>query len=183
MTPCDTSAASAFGHGLIQPASPNSAVQMTSIDSRSMSLSDAASRRTSCSRCWVASAGSGSTTTRYSPFAASVHAFAAAGNEPPFCGAVYQWRVGVDSAPAPPPHPVSPSASRASAPAPQRSRRLIMHRRRYPRCGRHKPVSAVARLNAAFVARHGRQQLVRSGVHAVAPRRRRSCAIARRTRP
>ena len=73
-----------------------------------MSPSSAASRRTSCSRCWLASAGSGSTTTRYSPFAASVHCSAAVANEPPFCGAVYQWSVGVVSAPAPPPQPLSP---------------------------------------------------------------------------
>ena len=76
--PRDLARASAFGHGMIQPASANSAVQMTSIEMRSMSLSSAARRRTSCSRCWVASAGSGSTTSRYSPFAASVHCFAAA---------------------------------------------------------------------------------------------------------
>jgi hypothetical protein len=47
------------GQGRIQPASASSAVQITSMPIRSMSGSRAASRRTSCSRCWSASAGSG----------------------------------------------------------------------------------------------------------------------------
>ena len=67
ITPSLTWAARAFDQGRTHFASANSAVQLTSIEMRSMSLSSAANRRTSCSRCWLASAGSGSTAIRYRP--------------------------------------------------------------------------------------------------------------------
>jgi hypothetical protein len=54
-----TSTRLAPDHGLIHPASANSAVQMTSMPMMSMSLSSAARRRTTSSRCWSALVGSG----------------------------------------------------------------------------------------------------------------------------
>ncbi|HZI91232.1 MAG TPA: hypothetical protein VFD31_06360 [Thermoleophilaceae bacterium] len=44
-------------HGWIHPASANSAVQITSMPTRSTLESSAASRRTISSRCWFASVG------------------------------------------------------------------------------------------------------------------------------
>jgi hypothetical protein len=56
-TPSRAFAASAPFHSLIQPASANSAVQITSMPTMSMSESSAASRRATSSRCWSASVG------------------------------------------------------------------------------------------------------------------------------
>ena len=50
-------------HSRSQPALANSAVQITSMPMMSMVESSAPSRRTSCSRCWLASVGSSSTLT------------------------------------------------------------------------------------------------------------------------
>ena len=55
--PSRARSARAPSHGRIQPASANSAVQMTSIPMMSMSESSAASRRATSSRCWSASVG------------------------------------------------------------------------------------------------------------------------------
>jgi hypothetical protein len=66
--PCSTSAvrlaASAASKGRKKPALANSATNGGSRLITSMELSCAASRRTSCSRCWDASVGSTSTSTR-----------------------------------------------------------------------------------------------------------------------
>ncbi len=57
-----TSCSSPASNGLIQPAFANSPVQTTSMPMRSMESSRAASRRTSCSRCWSGFVGSDSAT-------------------------------------------------------------------------------------------------------------------------
>jgi hypothetical protein len=58
MTPAVAASRFAPAHSSIQPASANSAVQLTSMPMMSMSASLAARRRTISSRCWSASVGS-----------------------------------------------------------------------------------------------------------------------------
>src|SRR5215218_10539176 len=100
MTPSPIADASAFDQGTIHRAPANSAVHTTSIEMRSIDESLAARRRTSCSRCCVASAGSGEISMRYLPLAARVQFSAAWTVEPPDSGRAYQVTVGVDRAPA-----------------------------------------------------------------------------------
>src|ERR1700712_4464758 len=90
--------ASCFDHGTIHFAPANSAVHTTSIEMRSIDESFAARRRTSCSRCWVASAGSGEISILYLPLAAAVPFFAACTVEPPDSGRAYHLTVGVERA-------------------------------------------------------------------------------------
>jgi hypothetical protein len=110
MTPSLSWASSFLGHGFTQRALANSAVQMTSMEMRSMLESFAASRRTSCSRCALASAGSSWISISYLPFAAFVHCSAAATVDPPLSGRAYQFTVGVLAATATPGSTAAPRA-------------------------------------------------------------------------
>ena len=90
------------GNCLIHPAFANSAVHVTSMPIRSTVESFAARRRTSCSRCWLASVGSSWTSTSYLPCDSALQRFATFWIVPPGCVATNQFSFTGPALPDPP---------------------------------------------------------------------------------